>query len=146
MTLKVVEEISERLKAGLFIDRDLRRWFREIERCARTIIGDAAMQELCFRCHDTRVCIMYAMSRTLTPHPVRLDRIAPFCTDMSCAKVKEYRKHPGDPVVLIGLPGGGRCALCDGRHRVTAARQEGRETIMAVFAEEREPRPDEQWH
>ena len=114
--------------------RKLRQRFRVLDkRCAGADVRSEPYRE--------RLAVMAAMSATLPDRPIRLDKVIPYQTgDMDEATVQRYMEageHP--PVVVIGIHGAGRYDLCDGRHRVMAARRRGDTTIRAVFAAERMP-------
>ena len=53
-------------------------------------------------------------------------------------RINHYVKADGKhyPIVVIGMPAAGRIEVCDGHHRVMAARRRGRTVIRAVFVVE----------
>ena len=152
MTEQRVSEVATRLKASTFDHADLRRWFREVDTFMLDH-GDLEQthSDLYKQCFALRVTTMRTMSDHLPQHTVLMERLwprsmstPPFArADMYADRVEHYQKHGGAPVVLIGLPaGGGLFEIADGRHRVAAARLKAKETILAVFAWERPPGPE----
>lgn len=152
MTEERVSEIATRLKASMFDNADLRRWFRDVD---TFMLDHGALEQthpdLYKQCFAVRVTTMRTMSEHLPQHTVLMDRLwprsmsaPPFASaDMNTDTVEHYRKHDGAPVVLIGLPAGcGLFEIADGRHRVAAARLKASDTIHAVFAWERPPGPE----
>jgi len=114
----------------------LRRRFRELDRSLPRVNG--RLDDTRFR---ERMAVMAMMSATLPDKPIRLDKVLLHPTgDMDAATVERYMMATdAPPVVVIGIPGAGPYELCDGRHRVMAARRRGAVTIRAVFAAERMP-------
>ena len=113
----------------------LRRHFREIE-LSKPDWHTAAWWH--------RLVVMAAMSRTLPHKPIAIDKAYfPDGTNgMDRETVDKYEAmdEESPPVVVIGVHGVGPYEVCDGRHRVLAARSRGDVTIRAVFAAERMPK------
>ena len=132
MTDRRLDVMGERMRTGDFDGPTLRRWYRQLD--AWIDRPPNGYPSLLDKAYMRRMIVMHAMSENLPQHNVSVDRILPFSDGgLHGDVVAHYRKHEGKPVVLIGVPGGGPCELCDGRHRVTAARLEGRRIVRAVF-------------
>ena len=122
--------IIELLRSGADLPASkVKRWFRELDRGA----------EYSSKQFEARIEVMRWLGANMASRPVKLSRLVleqarPYDEDRINHYVKADGKHY--PIVVIGMPAAGRIEVCDGHHRVMAARRRGRTVIRAVFVVE----------
>ena len=126
MHTRLLNAVHQRIPNGLYTTSDLRLWFRRLGE----LQGDLQDMEPQTWAYRLLLDVMDALSRGAPSAPVRLDRLQGFGSEgMRDEKVAALRGHvPDSPPVLVT----DGWEVVDGRHRVTAARQDGLRTIEAV--------------
>ena len=126
---RLFTSVQQRLGAGLYEYRDLLRWFRRLD----GILGQEVLDPRSWgEAQGLLVDVMRAFDGVKESQRVRLDTLSMGAEpdDLDAERILKYRAILDDlPPILINP----QRVILDGRHRVTAARAEGRGYISAVI-------------